>query len=166
MRSYRGFSLPELLIVIAIIAILAVILILNLMHIRDNATAAACESNERRIAEAVDSYAVDHGGRVPQGQGFVTADLFGGPNNPYMNQPNLVDPANGQPYLYTEGPGMCQNPDAIYQIVDQGGHSSASLLALLAGDSQEDSIAFCSDRGLYAFQNADAPGASMDQPRH
>jgi type II secretory pathway pseudopilin PulG len=153
-----------LLIVVSIIVILAAILMIYFMHARDIAAVASCETNERRIAEAIDSYAVDHSGQLPQGGSIVSPVLFGGPDNPYMSNPSLVDPANGLPYLYTSGPGNCQNPDAEYQIIDQGGHSSTSLAALLSTDNQEDSIAFCSDRGLYAFQSGSAGGASATKP--
>jgi prepilin-type N-terminal cleavage/methylation domain-containing protein len=167
-NSQRGFSLAELLIVIAIIMILALILIVYLIHVRDNAEVATCESNEQRIAEAIDSYAVDHAGQLPPNSGNVNSGMFGGSNNPYMADDNLVDPASGLPYLYTDGPGSCQNPDAEYQIVDQGGHSSSSLLVLLQADNNQDAIAFCSDRGLYAFQSTGG-GAGMMQkqkPQH
>lgn len=154
-----GFTLVELMVVIAIIVILAAILVVLFMHERDNATVAACETNETHIAEALDSYAVDHSGQYPQTSGPVTSATFGGENNPYFTNDSLIDPADGLPYLYTSGAGTCQNPDAEYQIEDQGGHSSESLLALLASDDSEDAIAFCSDHGLYAFQSGNA-GAS------
>jgi len=155
----RGFTLVELLVVVAIIIILAAILVILLAHVRDNASVASCESNERMIAAALDSYAVDHEGQYPTASGTVNSGLFGGPGNPYLTNDNLVDPASSQPYLYSAGPGTCTNPDAVYQIVDQGGHSSSSLIALLSADANQDSIAFCSDRGLYAFQSG-AAGAS------
>jgi|SRR5580658_3357410 prepilin-type N-terminal cleavage/methylation domain-containing protein len=161
----RGFSLVELLVVIAIIIILAAILIVLLAHERDNANVATCETNERMIAEALDSYAVDHSGQYPTSSGPVNRALFGGPTNPYFTTDALIDPANGQPYLYTVGPGTCTNPDAEYQIVDQGGHASSSLIALLSGDDTEDSIAFCSDRGLYAFASGSAGGVGV-QPNN
>src|SRR5579863_2134491 len=107
----RGFSLVELMVVIAIIIILAAIVMVALMHVRDNAAVSTCETNERMIAEALDSYAVDHGGRFPTSSGNVDQDLFGGPGNPYFTTDNLIDPANGLPYLYTAGAGTCANPD-------------------------------------------------------
>lgn len=161
----RGFSLPELVVVVAIIAILAAILIIMLSHARDNATVASCEQNERAIAAAIDSYSVDHLGQVPHHTGNVTVDMFGGKDNPYFNRPELVDPASGLAYLYTDGPGTCTDPNTEYQIVDQGGHSSVSLLALLATDDQEDAIAFCSTRGLYALQYSSVVGGAMNQPQ-
>jgi prepilin-type N-terminal cleavage/methylation domain-containing protein len=163
--SARGFSLPELLIVIAIIVILAAVLMPFFLHARDDAMAASCESNEQNIAAALDSYAVDHGGRYPSTSGPVDVSLFGGPGNPYMQNDQLIDPADGQPYEYIVGQGGCQNPDAMYQIIDTGGHASPSLVGLLRAENKEDSIAFCSDLGLYAFDSHGAGSSSALQPR-
>lgn len=162
-KPARGFSLPELVVVVAIIAILAAILFVLFAHARDNANVATCESNERMIAEALESYALDHYGQYPNLTGPVTAATFGGRGNPYFTGDSLTDPANGMPYLYTDGPGTCADPNAEYQIIDQGGHTSTSLLALLSADASEDSIAFCSSTGLYAFQ-AGASSAGMARP--
>jgi len=162
-KGSRGFSLPELLVVIAIIAILAAILFVLFAHERDNANVAACEENERNIAAALDSYSVDHFGQYPQYSGDVDVAMFGGPGNPYFSKDDLVDPASGLPYQYTNGPGSCTDPNSAYQIVDQGGHSSSSLLALLANDDQEDSVAFCSTRGLYAMQSGSQIGGKVNQ---
>jgi prepilin-type N-terminal cleavage/methylation domain-containing protein len=163
-RPSRGFSLPELIVVVSIIAVLATMLIIWLAHERDNALAATCVSNERRISEALESYAVDHSGQYPQSSGNVDAALFGGEGNPYMSRNDLVDPADGLPYQYIAGPGTCQNPDAEYQIIDQGGHSSTSLIALLQADDGQDAIAFCSDRGVYAIASSAAGAASILKP--
>lgn len=145
----------------AIIALLAVILIIMMAHERDNAMVASCESNERMIATALDSYAVDHTGQFPIYTGDVNLAMFGGKDNPYFQRDDLVDPASGLPYQYTSGPGTCTDPNTEYQIIDQGGHSSSSLLALLASDDQEDAIAYCSTRGLYALQYSSVGGGSM-----
>jgi len=165
-KGSRAFSLVELLIVVAIIAILAVILLVLFAHERDNANVASCEQNERMIAFALDSYSIDHFGQYPNYQGDVTVAMFGGDGNPYFTKDGLVDPASGLPYVYTNGPGSCQDPNTEYQIIDQGGHSSTSLLALLANDDGEDSIAFCSTRGLYAMQSGAQSGGSANKPGH
>src|SRR5690348_2881257 len=133
-RSSRGFSLPELVIVVAIIAILAALLFILFAHERDNATVASCEQNERMIAAALESYSVDHSGQFPRYVGDVTVAMFGGKDNPYFTRDDLTDPASGLPYQYTNGAGSCADPNSVYQIIDQGGHSSSSLLALLATD--------------------------------
>jgi len=166
MGKTRGFSLAEMMIVIAIIIIIATMLFIFFAHARDDAAVTGCEMNEQRIAEAIESYAVDHQGQLPPSGGTVNSAIFGGPGNPYFNNDSLVDPASGLPYIYIAGPGMCQNPDAEYQIIDQGGHSSFSLAALLAGDNQQDSVAFCSDRGLYAMQSTGGGGASATKPQN
>jgi len=153
-----------LVVVVAIIALLAAILIVLLAHERDNAMVASCEQNERMIAAALDSYAVDHSGQYPIYTGDVSVQMFGGNNNPYLTRNDLVDPATGLPYQYTNGPGTCADPTTEYQIIDQGGHASSSLLALLAADDQDDAIAFCSTRGLYALQYSGVIGGS-DKPR-
>ena len=164
-KGSRGFSLVELLVVVAIIAVLAAILFVLFAHERDKANVASCEQNERMIAFALDSYSIDHFVQYPNYQGDVTVAMFGGPGNPYFTKDGLVDPASGLPYVYTVGAGSCQDPNTEYQIIDQGGHSSASLLALLANDDAEDSIAFCSTRGLYAMQSGNQVGG-MDQKNH
>lgn len=162
-KGTRGFSLVELLVVVAIIAILAMILFVLFAHERDNANVASCEQNERNIAFALDSYSIDHFGQYPNYQGDVTVAMFGGPGNPYFSKDGLVDPASGLAYQYTNGPGSCQDPNTEYQILDQGGHSSLSLLALLANDDAEDSVAFCSSRGLYAMQSGSQSGGMDDK---
>ena len=63
MRKNKGFTLIELMIVIAIIAILAAILVPNFMRARASGQLTACKSNERNIGTALEMYATDNGGR-------------------------------------------------------------------------------------------------------
>ena len=163
-KPSRGFTLPELVIVVAIIAILIAIVMILVTRERDNANVASCEQNERAIAFALESYSVDHSGQFPQYQGLVTSQMFGGHGNPYFDKDDLVDPASGLAYQYTSGPGTCADPDSEYQIIDQGGHSSPSLIALLEGDDGQDAVAFCSSRGLYALQYQGTAGGVSQQP--
>jgi len=61
----RGFTLVELLVVIAIIAILAAILFPVFAKAREKAEAASCLSNLKQLGTAVLLYASDHDNRLP-----------------------------------------------------------------------------------------------------
>src|SRR5205809_3264393 len=63
----KGFTLIELLVVIAIIAILAAILFPVFAQARDKARAAACLSNTKQIALAVNMYVQDYDETTPGG---------------------------------------------------------------------------------------------------
>jgi prepilin-type N-terminal cleavage/methylation domain-containing protein/prepilin-type processing-associated H-X9-DG protein len=65
-----GFTLVELLIVIAIIGILAAILFPVFGRIRETARATACASNMKQLGLGFAQYTSDHGGRMPYGGNF------------------------------------------------------------------------------------------------
>ncbi len=64
-KKKSGFTLIELMIVIAIIAILAAILVPNFLKARAQGQLTACKSNCKNIATALEMYASDNGGRYP-----------------------------------------------------------------------------------------------------
>ena len=71
----RGFTLLELLIVIAIVAIIAGMLLPALNRARERANSIACVSNLRQIQYAVGGYADDHRGIFPNVYGnSITGD--------------------------------------------------------------------------------------------
>jgi prepilin-type N-terminal cleavage/methylation domain-containing protein len=113
-----GFTLIELMIVIAIIAILAAILIPNFLHARAEAVTAACEGNEKQIATAEEEYAVDNGGAY-----VVLTSL----TTPYLST-TITDPVNkGNAYTVVI-PGGGSN--GSYEIDDAGGHDSTTTTSL------------------------------------
>jgi prepilin-type N-terminal cleavage/methylation domain-containing protein len=146
----RAFTLPELLVVIAVIAILAAILLSNLWHVRAQAATAACEANERSLAAAIEEFATDHNGAYPTTVGAITLQTFGGPGNPYIDPSNLTDPASGLPYSYVLGQGSCVSSVATFEIHDLGGHDGVSINRLPQNAQNTDSIAYCAGVGLVA----------------
>jgi prepilin-type N-terminal cleavage/methylation domain-containing protein len=150
LKCERAFSMPELLIVIAIIAILAMIFMANLMHARAQASSAACEANERALATAIEEFATDNNGTYPTTSGQITLQTFGGPGNPYVDPSNLVDPVDGMAYTYTPGAGTCTNSSASFEIHDLGGHDAVTLQSLPQLAETSDSVAYCAGVGIVA----------------
>jgi type II secretion system protein G len=101
-EAERGFTLIELMIVVAIIAILAGILIPNFVNARSQAQTAACESNLRAIATALELYYADN-------QVYPTASAV-------AVQPSLLT-ANGVAYLNnTPRDPAAQTANAMYTV--------------------------------------------------
>jgi len=122
-KLQKGFTLIELMIVIAIIAILAAILIPNFLHARAESQTAACEGNEKQIATAMEEYSVDHGGAYPDN--FGTGQL----TTPYLNF-TPVDPAGGAAYTITNTSGTYGS----YEISDGGAHDTTTTTGLHKSD--------------------------------
>jgi prepilin-type N-terminal cleavage/methylation domain-containing protein len=72
-RRKKGFTLIELMIVIAIIAILAAVLVPNFMRAREASRLTACKSNLKNISTAVETYSNDWDGLYPGGTGGITS---------------------------------------------------------------------------------------------
>ncbi|MBC5825972.1 MAG: prepilin-type N-terminal cleavage/methylation domain-containing protein [Candidatus Eremiobacteraeota bacterium] len=123
-KLQKGFTLIELMIVIAIIAILAAILIPNFLHARSESQTAACEGNEKQIATALEEYAVDNRGTYGAG-GAVTSTLLG---STYLGV-TPKDPVNAGTYSVTTTAGTYGS----YQITDTGGHDQTTTGVTLGG---------------------------------
>ena len=118
----RGFTLIEMMIVVAIIAILVTILVPNLMRARAQAQTAACEGNLKEIATALELYETDHDAYPQSGN----ADASNTDLEPYLQQ-TPVDPAAGpgQPYTFTVTNDGTDTPS--YVITCPGTHDPATL---------------------------------------
>ena len=68
----KGFTLIELMIVIAIIAILAAILVPNFLRARAQGQFTQCQSNCKNIGTALEMYSTDNAGHYPTGAGTMT----------------------------------------------------------------------------------------------
>ncbi len=67
-----GFTLVELLVVIAVVALLAALLFPAFARARESSRRAACQNNLRQLALAIHQYAQDSDGRYPVGLGVTT----------------------------------------------------------------------------------------------
>jgi prepilin-type N-terminal cleavage/methylation domain-containing protein len=146
-KLQKGFTLIELMIVIAIIAILAAILIPNFLHARAESQTAACEGNEKQIATTLEEYAVDHSGQYPAAAGAVAPALFGAVPNSYMAaQP--FDPVASNAYNFAVAPNKCPAAAGgqFYEIDDGGGHDPTVQIA--NGVLGQTSVIYCAGSGV------------------
>ena len=118
--STTGFTLIELMIVIAIIAILAAILIPNFLHARAQSVTAACEGNEKQLATSEEEYSVDHGGAYVALTALTTPYLLTVP----------ADPAPGGG-AYSINTAASPTTYGSYQITDAGQHDSTSMVGII-----------------------------------
>jgi len=96
-KLLKGFTLIELMIVIAIIAILAAILIPSFIHARAQSQLAACESNIRNLGTSTEMYANDYNGNYPT---TSVTGAFALLSPAYVRQFPTC-PASGSAYAYT-----------------------------------------------------------------
>jgi len=105
-RRKKGFTLIELMIVIAIIAILAAVLVPNFMRAREASRLTACKSNLKNISTAVETYSNDWDGLYPGGTGglgktAISAVAAGSLQNDYV-QKRTVCPTQKGEYFFTQ----------------------------------------------------------------
>jgi prepilin-type N-terminal cleavage/methylation domain-containing protein len=123
-KGERGFTLIELMIVVAIIAILAGILIPNFVNARAQAQTSACESNLRGIATALELLYADNqnygaGGAVPAATRINNVDyLSNSPRDP-------ADPTGAGTYQV-----VLTNGGQGYTVTCPGTHTASTLTKL------------------------------------
>jgi len=100
-RNKKGFTLIELMIVIAIIAILAAILVPNFLKARAQGQLAACESNLKNIATALEMYATDFSGDYPSTISLLTDTSATTAGGAYMKAIPNCPSITTSPYSYT-----------------------------------------------------------------
>jgi len=80
----KGFTLLELMVVIAIISILAVAMIPNFVNVRNTAKLTNCKTILRNISTVVETYSQDNEGKYPASDFIIT--LTGNPLSGYIDK--------------------------------------------------------------------------------
>jgi general secretion pathway protein G len=83
-QKNKGFTLLELMIVIAIISILAVAMIPNFVNARNTAKLTNCKTILRNISTVVEMYSQDNEGKYPASDFIIT--LTGNPLSGYIDK--------------------------------------------------------------------------------
>ena len=158
-ENERGFTLIELMIVVAIIAILAGILIPNFVNARAQAQTAACESNLRSIATALELYYADN--QAYPASGNVTPATLSKNGVYYLNNTPKDPAATDATALYAfTSTAQSGSGAASYTITCPGVHVGSTLAKLqpvggttgtVCGASCADSkVEYLSGQGLQA----------------
>jgi len=122
LEGQRGFTLIEMMIVVAIIAILVSILVPNFIRARAQAQTAACEANLKEIATALELYETDNDSYPPSG----TVNTSNTALQPYLKQ-TPVDPAGGPGVYYAYTVTGSGSSTATYTILCPGIHDPGTL---------------------------------------
>jgi type II secretion system protein G len=158
MRDQRGFTLLEMMVVVAIIAILAAILIPNFTRARAQAQTSACMGNVKIIATALELYFTDHQ-QYPAATGSNVDSAFVATMAGYLSQVP-VDPAAGTStsyYQITTTQASSNNGVAGYTIWCPGSHDPATLTTINGGVTTTNMhIKYDNQKG---FQTASAAGS-------
>lgn len=91
----KGFTLVEIMIVVAIIALLAAIAIPNLLRARITANESAASATARAISTAFETYAAANNGAYPTTEAALT-----GATPPYLNKAYQGQTVQGYAYTY------------------------------------------------------------------
>jgi general secretion pathway protein G len=138
----RGFSLIELLVIVAIIGILATIALPAYSKIKDLAKNARAESEIRMIEKGIALYMVDHAALPNESDVFANQSRIDPWGNEYQYH-KITDPADPGAYATISG-GDLVNSD--YDLYSKGKDGQTTYEILVEGTSSDDLIR-CSEIG-------------------
>lgn len=115
LRASRGFTLVELMIVVAVVAVLAGIAVPGFRSSRERAQLRACEANQRTIAGALEALGSDRNQHLSRLDAAVMAELVEGG---YLDTPP-VDPGDGgtASYILRGDQVVCTRHSAAPELV-------------------------------------------------
>lgn len=133
-KGERGFTLLEMMVVVAIIAILASILIPNFSRARAEAQTAACIGNMKTIATALELYYSDNQSYPSVSRTDIDPSLIANTLGNYLSQAPQ-DPAAGRGsyYMLTSEAASANGGVAGYTIWCPGSHDPATLQNIAPG---------------------------------
>jgi prepilin-type N-terminal cleavage/methylation domain-containing protein len=138
--SERGFTLVELMVVVAIIAVIAGIIVPNYVHARRQAAVSNSQANLKQMATALELYFADKQDYPAGSHVNITPALFGGPGNGYLN---ATPQNNHQDYVYTYSGGAGVAP--TYDLEDPITYDAASIVNASLGPNATDTQRTCGD---------------------
>ena len=98
----KGFTLVEIMIVVAIVALLSAIAIPNLLRARVTANESAAQATLRTISVAIETYAAANAGVYPDAESkLLPASLGGTSDPPYLNKAYNGVTESGYKYAYS-----------------------------------------------------------------
>ena len=117
-RRYSGFSLVELLVVLAVIGLLLSLSIAAIQNVRESSKAARCGTNMRAVGAALSTYAMEHDGYFPAVRSSPdSADEVNGRQNELGTWEAEIEPYVGFNLRTTMGGYDGEDSDDIMQAL-------------------------------------------------